>query len=332
MPQGVYMASQGFIADQTQLLQVVLDGLAVYNRTTTPLISRLSNDEVRQEFRIAQAPIPFEIAGDGANTLNQQQSWRKLTVPMVSYHTGVGWTIDGLDDSLPSDITDTLNGVMAGDVERQEAELFKAIFTKRTAGSVASGTAYHASWWNGETDVPNYKDSTFFGLAHSHFKGTGSVTLDLEDLDEAAIDIRQHGYGQRGLWAYFNIAQETALKSLLNITVASSLNTPQRTRAQDQGIHEGITYAGIDIFFDSNVPAGYFSVFDPFVIPLRRRVHPNPNARGLRMFGETFNENYPLAGKNFRSRFGFGVVHLGAGVARQLVASATYTNPTFRIQ
>lgn len=329
MPQGSYMASQGYIADQTQLLQVVIDGLANYNKVVTPLIRQLSQDETREIYRVAQAPIPQEIAGDGANTLNQQQTFRLLTVPMVSYQTGVAWTIDGLDDSLPSDITATMEGVMAGDVERQEAELFKALFTKRTAGSV--GTAYQASWYNGETDVPNYKNSTFFGVAHNHFAGLNTVTFAPSQVDAAAVHIREHGYGSRGLWAYFNTAQEAAVMATLNITATSSMATPQRVRAQDEGVHEGIRSGGIDYYFDDNVPAGYFTVFDPFVIPLRRRVHVNPAARGLRLFGETFNENYPLAGKNFRHRYGFGIAHLGAGVARQLVASTTYTNPTFRI-
>jgi hypothetical protein len=326
---GVGMASAGYIADQTQLLQVIINGLELYNKTVSPMIAALSQDETRETWRVAQAPIPFETAGDGANTLKQVQSYRLLTAPLVSYHTGAAWTIDGLQDALPSDVTSTFDGILAGDVERQETELFKALFTKRTAGAV--GTAYQASAWNGETDVPDWKNTTFYGTAHYHYAGINTATLALSHVTAAAQDIKEHGYGQNTIWALFNSAQAPTVAALLNISVASSLITPERVRSQDQGVWQGIRFAGIDFIFDDNVPAGYFGVIDPTVTPLRRRVHPNPDARGLQMFSESFDEHYPLAGRNFRRRYGWGWAHLGAGTFRQIVASTTYTNPSWRL-
>jgi hypothetical protein len=332
MANGIVGRSQGYVADQTQLLQIAVDGLTVYNQTADPIISDFCQDVYHQQLRVSQAPKQFNRHSDGGAPEAQRQSYRLINAPLQDFDAGTPWTVIGLQDALPSDIQSDMDAIMAGDVERMEMEFFRCLFTKQTAGSV--GTAYQASFYSGETDVPNYKNNTFFGTAHNHYKGLNTTTLALSHLQEAARNIREHGFGLRpnSLVAWFHTDQQDDIENLLNITVASSLNSPGRQRAQDEGGYgTGLPYAGIEIAFNDNVPTGYFAVVDRTVKPLARRLHLQPQYRGLQMYGQSFDENFPLAGKNFLNRYGFVVQRLGAGVAYQLVGSTSYTNPTFRL-
>ncbi|HEY3281400.1 MAG TPA: hypothetical protein VGN26_03935 [Armatimonadota bacterium] len=332
MASGSVGYAQGMVADQTQMLQAVVDGLAVYNQSVNPLINDLSFRDVREVMRIAQAPIQFRRSADGGSPESQRQSYRLISVPLEGFESGVMWTIEGLQDAKPGEFQQTFDAVMAGASEREDAEFFRTLFTSQTAGSV--GTAYRASWYNGETDVPNYKNNSHFGSAHTHFAGINTTTLALSHVTAAAAHIRHHGYGlgPNSLLAFFNTDAAATIEGLLNISVASSLTTPERIKAQDQGAYgSGIRYAGIEFVFDDNVPSGYFAVVDRSLAPIAKRVHYDPSAQGLKMYQESFNEKYPLAGSYFKDRYGFVVAHLGAGVARQIVATTTYTNPTFRL-
>lgn len=333
MPSGTGLVgrSQGYVQDQTELLQIVVDGLGVYNQTVDPIVAALCEEVVREVMRVPQAPISFQRHGDGGRPEASRQTYRLLQTPLQDFEAGAPFTVLGLQDALPSDIEATLTGVMAGDAERQEMEFFRAIFTPQTAGSV--GTAYRAGFWNGETDVPDYKNTTFFGTAHNHYKGINTATLALSHIQDAIQDVREHGYGLQpgSLVSFWNTAQTKTLENLLNITVASSLNTPSRTRAQDMGALSGVEYAGCLFAFNDNVPSGYFTVIDTMVKPLAKRVHLNPAYRGLQIYAESMNQNYPLAGQNFLNRYGFAVRHLGAGTCRQIVASTSFTAPTFRL-
>jgi len=332
MPQGFVGAGQGYVADQTELLQIVTDGLGVYNQSADPIIADFTVEVQKQELRVSQAPIQFNRHADGGTAEAQRQSYRLLNIPLQDFEAGTPFTVIGLQDALPSDVQATANAVMAGDAERMEAEFFRTIFTPQTAGAV--GTAYQAGWWNGETDVPNWKNNTFFGTAHYHFAGLNTVTLSLAHFQTMKRDIQEHGYGlvPGSLVCFLNNQEGMVLENLLNISVSSSLNTPSRLAAQEDGAYgQEIKFSGIRFVVNDNTPAGYMCMMDVGIQPVAKRVHLNPAYRGLQMYAQSFNENFPLANQQFLNRYGFGVRHLGAGTCRQLVASTSYTAPTFRL-
>lgn len=332
MPQGFVGAAQGYVADQTELLQIATDGLSIYNQSADPIIADFTEPVYMQEIRVSQAPIQFNRHADGGAPEGQRQSYRLLNIPLQEFEAGTPFTVVGLQDSLPSDVQATMDGVMAGDAERQEAEFFRCILTPKTAGSV--GTAYTASWWNGETDVPDWKNNTFSGTAHYHFAGLNTVTLSLAHFQTMKRDIQEHGYGLRpgSLVCFLNNQEGTALENLLNINVSSSLTTPSRVASQEDGAYgQEIRFSGIRFIVNDNVPAGYLVMVDSSIRPVAKRSHLNPAYRGLQMYAQTFNENFPLANQQFLNRYGFGARHLGAGTCRQLVASTSYTSPSFRL-
>lgn len=323
---GIYTNDGGYIVNQTQLLQDIVDGLAVYNSTPIPLVDQLSWDIVRDVARIPQAPIDFEEEGQGSLPDAQAVQKRLLSFPLRTFDASQAWTKTGLEDALPDDIIADGNAAMMGDAQRVTGLCMASIFRPRTAGSI--GTPYQASFYNGETDVPAFGERVFSG-AHSHYAGLNTTTLTRAHITTAVEDIAEHGY--RGPYmALFSIYQADDVLAIQD--PSSGMVSPGRVAAIDGGTLGGTVVAGVQCVFSEYVPAGYFAVVDSTVRPLGRRLHPNPAYRGLRMEDTLFDPLNPLVGKYFRRRIGFAVRHLGAGAVRQLVASTTYTAPTMRFQ
>lgn len=324
--------TQGAIVDQTLLLQVIRDGLGVYNTTVDPVVAQYSEDTIRQTLRVSQAPKTFVRDADGGNPENSKMVYRLLNVPLDDWALSSEFTIKWLQDALPSDVVNETEGALRGDVELQNTLFFRSIFLKQTVGAV--GTAYQAGFWNGETDVPPYKNNAF-SSAHFHYLGLNTTTLALSHIRDMKKDIQEHGYGllPRSLHLWMSTTEGQALMALINASsgVLQAI-TGERVSALDAGIvGTGVMWEGIVLHVDDNVPVGYLAMIADDVKPIARRIHFNPAYQGLQIYGQGISEDYPLAGMKFLRRIGFAVQHMGAGTCRQLVESTTYTNPTFRL-
>jgi|SRR5579872_686089 len=333
MPTGQLGFAAGAIADQTQFLQDIRSELAVYNKTADPWVARLCERTIRQTLRVAQAPKSFRQKADGGTANSSIVVYRLLSVPFRTYDLNSEFTVEWLQDALPSDVMAEMASAIAGDVELVNALFFAALFTKQTAGSV--GTAYQAGFYNGETDVPSYKNNTF-ASAHSHYAGLNTTTLALSHIQAMKTDIQEHGYGLTP-GSLFLFASTTESSKLLNLSNTNASNsvlqamTLQRQKAIDYGVvGTGWILEGAQVVITDDVPAGYLCMVAGDVKPVAMREHFNPAYMGLHDYTESYNSQYPLAGMRFMRRVGFAIQHLGAGTCRQLVASTTYTNPTFR--
>lgn len=334
MPTGQQGYGGGAISDQTLLLNDIRTELSVYNRTMDPWVARLSEPTFRQTLRVAQAPKQFRQKADGGSANSSNTQFRSLSVPFKSYDLNSEFTIEWLQDALDSDVFAEMAAAIAGDVELVNALFFAAMFTKQTVGSI--GTAYQAGFYNGETDVPSYKNNTHYGTAHFHYLGINTTTLALSHIQSMKADIQQHGYGLTpgSLFLFANTAEQDDVMSLMNTNAATTVLqaiTPQRSQAIDQGLlGTGVSIEGVQVVITDDVPAGYLGMVAGDVKPVAMRQHFRPEYQGLQDYTEAANSNYPLMGLKYLRRVGFAVQHLGAGTCRQIVASTTYTNPTFR--
>lgn len=323
----------GFVSDQTELLQIAVDGLAVYNKTIDPIVDMLSQEVYRQTMRVNQAPKHFKRKAEGITSNSQASVYRLLNAPLDAYDLNSEFTIEGLQDMLPSDIETERNAAIAGDAELVNTLFFQSMFTKQTVGSV--GTAYQAGFYNGELDVPSYKNNSF-ASAHYHYLGINTTTLAPTHIHAMTKDIQEHGFGltpgSRLLFA--NTAEADDLLALMDTNASSTILqaiTAMREKAIDGGmVNTGVTLYGARVVITDDVPAGYLAMVATDVKPIARRVHLNPAYRGLQLYSEfATNPDYPLANQQYMRRIGFGVQQMGAGTCRQIVGSATYTNPTF---
>lgn len=149
---GLLTGSSGYIQNPTQLLQRIEDGLSVFNETPDPLIDLLSEDHFELETSVDQAPSDFEREGEGSLPGAQKLQWRDLKFPLETFDMRTSWTKTGLEDSREDRVLREANAAMKGWAVREVGLLAAAIFRNRTAGAI--GTAYEASFYNGETDVP----------------------------------------------------------------------------------------------------------------------------------------------------------------------------------
>ena len=334
MATGIQGYAQGAIYDQTLLLRDIRDGLAVYNRTESPLLAALSEPTTRETLRVSQGPKSFRQAADGGKGVSERAVYRDLSVPFKSYDLSSEFTVQWLQDALPSDIMGEMDTAIAGYVELVEALFWASVFTKRTVGAI--GTAYQAGFYNGELDVPNYKNNAHHGTAHYHYIGINTTTLAKSHIQAMKADIQEHGYGLTpgSLHLFANSAQQDDILGLMDTNASTTILqaiTANRERAIDFGLmNTGVLLEGVQVHIDDNVPAGYLGMVASDVKAIARREHFRPEYRGLQTFGEGRNPDYPLEGMNFLRRIGFAVQHMGAGCCRQIVGSTTYTNPTFR--
>lgn len=324
----------GAIADQTLLLQEIRDGLAHYNTTDDPLIALFTERTTRETLRVSQAPKSFRKKADGASPDSDRSTYRLLTVPFESYALTSEFTIEWLQDALASDIQNELRTAMLGDVELVRSLFWQAVLTKKAAGSV--GTAYQAGFYNGETDVPHWRENVF-SAAHFHYAGLNATTLTKAHIQAMRKDIQEHGYGLTpgSLHCFMNTADSDQLEALMDTNASNTILqaiTLMREKAIDEGvIGSGVMFDGINFHFDDHIPKGYIAMLTTDVPPVARREHFREEFQGLQIFREQTNDQYPLVGTYFMRRIGFSCQHLGAGTCRQLVASTTYTNPTFRL-
>jgi hypothetical protein len=327
--------AMGAIADQTLLLQDIRSGLAVYNQQVDPWIARLAEPTIRQTLRVSQAPKQFRLKGDGGSSNSERTAYRTLNVPFNTYDLNSEFTVEWLQDALPSDIMNEMTTAIAGDVELINGLFFSSIFTKQTVGAI--GTAYQAGFYNGEVDVPNYKNTTHFGTAHYHYLGLNTTTLTRAHLQSARIDVQEHGFGLTpgSLFLFINSAQSDDVANLMNTNSADTIVqaiTDSRQIAIDRSVvNTGASIDGMMIVVTDDVPAGYFAVIAADARPIAMRQHFNSTYQGLQDYTDSSNAQYPLMGLKFMRRIGFAVQQLGAGTCRQLVASTTYTNPTMRL-
>lgn len=325
MPMGFQDASRGVIESQAKQLDVFINALELYNSQTDPLISLLTQDYITQTAQVPQGPLEMRIEAQGVQAEMQSVSYRDLLFPFAKFETAPVWTRSGWEDAQQQTISDTFQAALKGDIELQHGLVTDAIFTKRTVGAI--GTAYRAGFWNGETDVPSFGENTF-GSAHYHYKGINTTTLAASHLEACVEDILEHGFGGPFI-GLFNTAQISDVSPLFDTTV-NSINTPQRQKVIDAGAQAGGMVKGVDCMFAHWVPAGYFAVLSLAVKPLARRLHPDPQYRGLTMVMPNEASSDPLIDAYLRRRVGIGVARLGAGTVRQIVASTSYTNPTLR--
>lgn len=330
MPTGPLQYTDGFVSDQRVLLAEIVDELDLYNKAfSNAWIDELCHTVTAENVRVGQGAGSFDAYAEGANPLRQNTQKRVIKTALDSYARFLELTRLGVQDVRMSEIAQERAAALAADEERMLGLMFYQGLTKRTA-SVA-GVASITSFYNGETDVPDFGSNSFNGSATSHYAGINTTTLARSHIDDCVETLAGKGY-EGPYYGFFSTAQESDVLGLFNPASGVPFGTPMAQRAIDDGLHRtGVKYNNVEMIFSAIIPSGYFLIVDRSVKPFNRRVHELAPYQGL-MMQEGGDYNNPMVGAFWLRRTGFSVRHLGAGVARQIVASTTYTNPTFPVR
>ncbi|GAA2427104.1 hypothetical protein [Mycolicibacterium llatzerense] len=249
------------------------------------------------------------------------------------------------------------DGAMNSDNRLVTGTILQRLFDPAPEENATGHTCY--GLWSGDGTVPPLWNGRTFQGTHTHYKTTGAVDVDSEDLLEALKDIREHGYGVvdsgQEIIALVSERESEVIQSFRanvenNNTVVSkwdflpASNQPSFI-LQGPGELVGNLPAG-EIFGLPTVgkwgpvwivetqfcPDGYFAIVatsgpGSTSNPIGVRQHTNKLYQGLRQLPGTEN-GYPLLSSFYSRTFGTGTRHRGAATVRQLAVGNTYTAPS----
>lgn len=308
--------------DPQALLKDFQEGLRQYNeQELNELVQLLTYTTVKEKTKIPQQGLAFKPAAEGVNADKMKAVMREVGFDFNDYDLGLLFTIQGFQDMTQEELDENLAQVLQADRMLLAFLIFKRMLIPSAAGSLIGG------FWNGETDVPDYRANKFNGTAHSHYLISGAATIALDDLTEAKRHIRHHGYGMapNSLHLFINSQQVKEAEDL------SGWSDANKTALQTGGLN---ALGQIDEWIvhpEDWVPTGYLVGVATDVKPIGLRKHVKPQYQGLQLFAPNEGTTYPLKDAQYMRRVGTGVAHRGAGVVMQMAATGSYTAPTMSL-
>ena len=212
--------------------------------------------------------------------------------------------------------------------------------------------------WSNDAMVPPSHLGQSFAGSHTHFRTSGSNTVDSQDMDDMIRRVTEHGYGrfgsQGGSWSSSPTQTRlTTRRSRGRASRAPSARSPSSTScclrpprptsrlstssAVAPSACERLQVLGSNgdarLIESHCISASYVIVaatggLDSDCNPVGFREHPNVAYQGLRHIPG--RGPYPIVDSFYARGFGVGVRHRGAAVAMRVTTNGSYTTPTIQ--
>ena len=303
----------------------VIDRYNEVDRTDIESILANRNDESLKKY-VLQSSNGFAKLGEVEHPDRQKVGYGKLIKVTTKYGSAYGYDWEFLKDAKAQDIRDTQASIL-----EQDRQMVKIILLETCIKSSTDGF-YNGSYDSLEdiTKPPDYGQNTF-ASSHTHYITSGATTLTYANCTTIRHHIQEHG-APATLVGFINSTDEGAI---VNAMVPTNSNVQVSNPITDKVSTEGFIgkFGGINWIGTELMPAGYVLVVgsNPSVDALKPAtlIHPtNPSFRGLKLIDGNL-PNFPLINSYFLHWATAKVIHRGNGVACQLTANASYTDPTF---
>jgi hypothetical protein len=190
--------------------------------------------------------------------------------------------------------------------------------------------------YNGDGLVPPTFMGEVFDNTHTHYLATNNAAITKAFLDIVYEHLAEHGLG---VDVVLEVGRNVASAiELLTGFVANDSRDPKLRQADppDEAITGNSRAIGrisnMEVRVSQDIPDNYgFATDLAGDPPVVMREDPEDSLRGLVSVQDPPNSNFPLRNSFFRRRIGAGVRNRANGVCFQVVASATYTDPTILI-
>lgn len=357
-------------ADGTDLNDIWSDFMALLNAANTSrqaLINFLTFGVTQPVENVAQPGegVDFEEASEFGEPMGARiaPTYFNLGYGFKWYDLAARYTWQYLADATDNMVNAVANAAVEAYYRKLLTEVLRTVFNSTNLQATIRGNAYTVyKFYNADGTIPpTYKNNSFNG-SHTHFKTTGSVALEAQDLDTMVIDdFASHGYNQEGGYRLVLMVNTTlgnvvrGFRSAVNTGQAVGGNygrydfipaqgqpgqiipaTTQVIGAQQvanslQGLNVIGTYGPLIVVTDDWLPSDYAFSFATggeanLNNPIGLREHANTGLRGLRLV-KGRNADYPLIDSFWATGFGTGVRQRGGGIVLQLTASGSYTTP-----
>lgn len=310
--------------------------------------------------------VDFEDASEFGEPVGAriQPSYFNMGYTFKWYDLAARYTWQYLADATEAMVNSVANASVEAYYRKLLSVVFRRIFNPTQLSATINGNPYNVyGFYNGTDGVtpPTYKNNTF-ASNHTHYKTSGSTTLEAQDLDTMVIDdLKSHGYDQDNGYRLVVMVHSTVGAQIRNFRNAVSNNvavggnygrfdfipsqgqpgqfidvTRQLIGAgQVPNTLEGLnvigSYGPLLIVEDDWMPATHVLSFatggrDSLSNPVGLREHAQSNLRGLRLV-KGRNADYPLIDSFWAAGFGTGIRHRGGGIVIELTADGTYDPP-----
>jgi hypothetical protein len=304
----------------------ITPGVERYNekdKTDLEALLAVWDDEQIKKYLVSQGNT-FKKLAHIEQPDRQKMAKGKFQGLSEKFGTGFSFDEDFLKDAKEQDILDYQADLLEQDRDNIRLALLKTCMLTSTDGF------FNGSFESNEgiTAPPKYGANTF-AAGHTHYITVGATTLDLGFCATARKHIREHGFQER-LVGFVNSTDEEAVTKMLMPTSSSvKVSNPLTDQVAVEGYINRA--GGIDWVSTELMPAGWGLVVatNPAVArrkPVRLIWPTNASFRGLRIIKGS-DSDWPIRDAYYSRFMGAKVFHRAAGIAFQLTANASYTNP-----
>jgi hypothetical protein len=333
------MASGYFTLDQVNYdeiwYNVALPAMDLYRSAKIPIIDTLSTPHDLTLFPyILGKRMGFQPLGRTQKPDMRQVEEAWMVPTYEKWGVGVGTDRDTLALSPSRRIIASINRVFVEDPEEITRRMLRKMLVN--PGTLNAGYGFYNGTFSAEeklTAPPPFGENVFLPT-HNHYTTTQALVtaaganLTLPVISAAKTHLQHHGNNGM-LSGFMNRQTAESFENMLAVTNALT-RSPVSDEIAMRGFTDAFMLLGVVWYVTEVMPAGYILLVqtsgDVDGKPLL--FFEPPNLRGLRMFpgGDSL---HPLIESYFERYAGWKVWDRGAGLAIQMVASATYTNPTF---
>jgi hypothetical protein len=298
--------------------------------------------EYQQRFYLPTSTGGMELSDEyarGLATRRPTPTYFDVAYPLVTWDDRKMWTQLYLAQAAGTDIDRDVDDTTARDRWTLFTEIRKAIMfkTNYTFNDDKYGALGVKRLLNGDGAVPPPIGTHTFDGTHNHYLGTNNATLTSAFLRDSVYQhLAEHGLRGRVVLEIAENLQDT-VEAMTEFYPRSDQGDPNlilvgadvQSSARVQHPRAIGRIHNMEVRVDEFMPDNYGLATDVAAEPpIAARVDVQPELRGLRMVQDSPNDNYPLRNAFFQRRIGFGIRNRLNGVAFQVVASATYTDPT----
>lgn len=264
----------------------------------------------------------------------QRPDMRKLDEAWIQptyskWGVGNGTDRDTLAIAPSRHIIAAINRVFKEDPEEVLKRMLTVMMTK--PGALNSTYGFWSGTYAAEENItkpPTFQQNSFLA-AHSHYIATNNASLTLPFISGLKTHIREHGHSGP-LAGFIDSVTRERFENIVQVTAGITRSTVSDAVILD-GFQDQFHLLGIDWYVTEMMPTDYGLVVqisgeDEFGRPLI--MFEPPTLQGLQLHPGT-DALHPLIESYFDRWAGWKVFQRGAGVAFQIVASTTYTSPTF---
>ncbi|ODQ89954.1 hypothetical protein [Mycolicibacterium holsaticum] len=347
-----------------EVIKEFLDTLSIYNSKQQKLVSLLSYPTT--DFFAADpvdGNVKFERATEhGVPRGIETGDLITLGFDLRDYDAATRYTWKYLREVSSDELARVHGEAMAADQELLTKTILQRIMTPTGATPPKTARGHNIySLYNGADGVvpPKFETNTFTSST-TMYMATNAATIDSGDIETAITAVQQHGYGiqERGqqlvilanaveskVIQRFRAGVENNNEQVAQYDFIPSTNAPARIEdgtlfgTEPAGDFHGVpikgSYGPALLAESYLMPQGYVLVFSTAGPNSPQNVcafreHPDAIWRGLRLLPGN-QQAYPLADAFYSRTFGTGVRNRAAAAAIRVVASTTYTAPTFSL-